>query len=299
MRTAVGRHALRVLLVGGVFALGLLYGGQARAAESAPAVAESGPRATAGADVLSGTVHADGQVLRSVAGRTEPAEGAARGERSVDERIVQPLGEAAGTAQGLFGRVPSVQASDLLPPLPRLPSLPAPSGLPEPLPEPPSRPDTPSGQEQKHPRDAPPEPADTQKQKQKQAQAQVLAAETAETAEAAGGTVSGNPRRIDEPVVLAHGPRVAAFPADTPSRTAARPGHRRSAHGVDVPLGPEPVDGAAGDGAAGDGGPPRHADTYAVTADHRAPTGLLPGAVASAEVPGVRDRHRDVPLFPG
>jgi hypothetical protein len=52
-------------------------------------------------------------------------------------------------------------------------------------------------------------------------------------------------------------------------------------------------------GSAADGGAPRHADAHAVTSDLRAPLRLVPGAAEVDIVTGTRDRHRDIPEFPG
>ena len=51
--------------------------------------------------------------------------------------------------------------------------------------------------------------------------------------------------------------------------------------------------------AAVDSGTPRHGDAYAVTGDDRAPLRLLAGVAARAAADGTRDRHRDIPVFPG
>ncbi|MEU6364693.1 hypothetical protein ABZ876_02840 [Streptomyces sp. NPDC046931] len=51
--------------------------------------------------------------------------------------------------------------------------------------------------------------------------------------------------------------------------------------------------------SAGDDGAPRHGDGHAVASNHRAPLRLLPGATAVVTADGTRDRHRDIPEFPG
>ncbi|MCZ0987409.1 hypothetical protein O1M54_20140 [Streptomyces diastatochromogenes] len=50
---------------------------------------------------------------------------------------------------------------------------------------------------------------------------------------------------------------------------------------------------------AADGTASRHGDAYAVTLDGRAPLRLLPGTAARVDAPGTRERHRDIPVFPG
>ncbi|MFD6285771.1 hypothetical protein [Streptomyces sp. NPDC060205] len=51
--------------------------------------------------------------------------------------------------------------------------------------------------------------------------------------------------------------------------------------------------------SAVDTGSPRHGDAQAVTFNERARLTLVPGAAADATAAGPRDRHRDVPAFPG
>ncbi|WP_166021479.1 hypothetical protein [Streptomyces chilikensis] len=51
--------------------------------------------------------------------------------------------------------------------------------------------------------------------------------------------------------------------------------------------------------ASADNGSPRHGDAHAVTSDARPPLRLRPGAAAGDDAAGTRDRHRDVPVFPG
>ncbi|MGW1157279.1 hypothetical protein ACWD48_03365 [Streptomyces sp. NPDC002519] len=95
------------------------------------------------------------------------------------------------------------------------------------------------------------------------------------------------------------GPRVAA--ADV---TAGQYTHRalRLPRPADAPLHRSP-DGApagvSGAQSAGGDGTPRHGDGHAVAWNHRVPLRLLPGATAVVTADGTRDRHRDIPEFPG
>jgi hypothetical protein len=57
--------------------------------------------------------------------------------------------------------------------------------------------------------------------------------------------------------------------------------------------------GALGDQSAVANGAPRHGDPHAVTPNHRAPLRLAPGACAVVTAAETRDRHRDIPVFPG
>ncbi|MFF3510149.1 hypothetical protein [Streptomyces sp. NPDC002573] len=95
------------------------------------------------------------------------------------------------------------------------------------------------------------------------------------------------------------GPRVAVA-----AGAAGRYAHRalrlsRTAH---APLHQSPGDapsGLSGTQPVGDDGAPRHSDGHAVALNLRAPLRLLPGATAVVTADGTRDRHRDIPEFPG
>ncbi|MCX4971995.1 hypothetical protein [Streptomyces sp. NBC_00620] len=57
--------------------------------------------------------------------------------------------------------------------------------------------------------------------------------------------------------------------------------------------------GALGNQSAVDNGGPRHGDAHAVTPHHRVPLRLVPGASAVVSAAETRDRFRDIPVFPG
>ncbi|MFD7600846.1 hypothetical protein ACFWAN_09740 [Streptomyces mirabilis] len=83
---------------------------------------------------------------------------------------------------------------------------------------------------------------------------------------------------------------------------AVRGEHRGVApgSGPDRQAPPGDPTGAPGGQAAVDSGTPRHGDPHAVvTPSHRAPLRLVPGAPAAVAAAGTRDRYRDIPLFPG
>ncbi len=69
------------------------------------------------------------------------------------------------------------------------------------------------------------------------------------------------------------------------------------APGLPAPAG-DP-DGALGKQAAVDGTTSRHGDAQAVTLADRAPLRLAPGTLAHVDAPGILERHRDIPVFPG
>ncbi|MGW2801101.1 hypothetical protein, partial [Streptomyces sp. NPDC001269] len=95
------------------------------------------------------------------------------------------------------------------------------------------------------------------------------------------------------------GPRVAV--ADGAAGQCAHRALRlpRPSH---APLHQSPGDapsGVSGTQPVGDDGAPRHSGGHAVALNHRAPLRLLPGATAVVTADGTRDRHRDIPEFPG
>ncbi|MFJ7047456.1 hypothetical protein ACIQVC_29245 [Streptomyces sp. NPDC101112] len=119
--------------------------------------------------------------------------------------------------------------------------------------------------------------------------------------EEAGQDVDGGRERHVGPVRVVHGP----FAGDGDMAAVAAP-HRDAGAG-DVRVGrtvePQAPDGvptgALGGHSAVDNGGPRHAEPHAVTSLHRAPLSLAPGATAADVADGTRERHRDIPEFPG
>lgn len=364
MRTAAGRRALHLaLLVGGLFALGLLCEGQAHAADGTPA-ASSAP-ATAGlpADSLrpADTVRPVENVVQRLQGvvgstvartvRTSSGPAAHRGHptspaghtsqgrlasassgrlavtpsgphavrpgttpvhrsspsgtrsgstapavpaadpvaslaslaktlpavggtvrqvvRPVTEGLLRPVGgKVVGPVGGLVRTVTAALegAPAQLPPLstvpsvPELPGLPGIHGLPTPTVH--TRP-MPS---------APPQPG--------------------------AGAAQRKAAERREPV--AHGPRITVAGV-TATGFAHRPVHRlvRSAQPPEEQAPAGDPTGVYGDEPAADGGTTGHSDGHAVALNHRAPLPLVRGATAVRTADGTRDRHRDIPEFPG
>ncbi|WP_159033017.1 hypothetical protein [Streptomyces fodineus] len=301
LRTAAGRRALQlVLLVGGLFALGFLCGEQAHAADGTPVpakVTSARPGGTAAHEApvpavrtvterfaapahMLGTRAVNGSSPRAV---TAGQELGARAVTPVQEigaaRAVTPLRDTvtavsrvleAATAQGVDKPKTSAPALPL-PGLPQVPDVSAP--LP---PEPKSAAPQPQG----HGGTATPAPAE---QKERQRHVRAHAQDR--------GTAVGAPAPN-----AAYGPEFTPVP-----QLMARIFADRGALGVGVPGRPAPAgdpDGVLGKQAA-DGSASRHGDAYAVTLDGRAPLRLAPGATARVDVPGTRERHRDIPVFPG
>ncbi|WP_328494441.1 hypothetical protein OHS59_18110 [Streptomyces sp. NBC_00414] len=305
-RGTAGRRALQVvLLVGGLFGLGLLCGEQAHAADGlVPAKKPT-------------------EVVRSVTSSAEgPAAGTQRdrtGEQSPDakprsvtdevrrvvrpvteslvrpvaERVVQPVGDLVdqitdGTGDGLgdgpaggIGEQPAPpQWWPSLPQLPTLPGAPELPGLPLPLPVVPGE-TLPAGTA------APQQPGGTTDEQQQ-------APDERQTA--------GKQSRGES--VAVYGPRVAVVPAAAGEDVRHR-GHAGNTRATGVGQAPvhqvpdgDPT-GASGRHLGVDNGSPRHGDAQAVTLNERARPTLVPGAAADVTAAGPRDRHRDIPAFPG
>ncbi|MFJ3303427.1 hypothetical protein ACIPSA_09925 [Streptomyces sp. NPDC086549] len=294
-RTAAGRRALQLaLLVGGLLALGFLCGEQAHAAEGAPSVTSvasvpsvsadavrAAPRkvptksvvgavtapaaaaaAAAPAPVAAPVEHAGRRAAAAVAPVDREAVG------SVPRRVVRPVGDLVGTVTKELGEARTKLPS--LPALPQLPGLPGVSELPGRL----------------LPAPVTPEPGTKR---------------PGVAGSSAGDGIRGATARTAEPTTTtgAYGPdRTAAAPAPGPAAHAD--GHR-AAPPVNAPSHPAPPGdqgGAPGRPAVGNDSP-RHGDAHAVTPNHRAPLRLAPGTAARVDAAGTRDRHRDIPVFPG
>ncbi|MFD7371055.1 hypothetical protein [Streptomyces mirabilis] len=299
-RSVAGRRALRLaLLVAGLFALGLLCGERAHAADGLVSTAPTVPTSSSvrlvkpGAPLpvahsvahtvtrVTGTVtrthvtdtvtHADvtdtvAQVGDTV---TRVADTVRHVVRPATDSVVRPVGDLVETVTGELGQAPP----KTLPSLPSQPSLPS---LPE-LPGPPSAPG---------------------------AGGQVPSAGSGPRHSGAGAVPSMSHavvRHADAGTVgpTYYGP--ARLGTDT-AGVAVRGEHRGVApgSGPDRQAPPSDPTGAPGGQAAVDSGTPRHGDPHAVvTPSHRAPLRLVPGAPAAVAAAGTRDRYRDIPLFPG
>ncbi|WP_055615654.1 hypothetical protein [Streptomyces phaeochromogenes] len=207
------------------------------------------------------------QVVRPVTERVVPP---------VAEDVVRPIGDlvdqiTGGVTGGIVERPAPPQWWPSLPQLPTLPGLP---GLPElpglPLPAVPGQ-TLPVGTAPQQPGGA----TDRHRAAEKQSR--------------------------DESAATVYGPRFAGGPAaagddvrhhvDTQgTRAVQAPVHQ-------VPDG-DPT-GALGRHSAVDNGSPRHGDAQAVASNERARPTLVPGAAADVTAAGTRDRHRDIPAFPG
>ncbi|MFI9768424.1 hypothetical protein ACIHJG_16385 [Streptomyces sp. NPDC052415] len=290
-RTVAGRRALYLaLLVGGLFAFGLLGGQRAQAAEDAPTALSADVR-TAGAE------ETQGRELPSVTGDVVPA---------VTERVVRPVGEAVGAvADGLEEERGAVPPLGSLPEPPELPALPEPPALLPELPQPPTLPELPESPEpglpvfpglpelpalpvQTLPAPAPaPAPAP---------QPAPVTSASADEADSAGTSA--------EDAVTATPHTVTPYDTTTPApahRTSAHPHHHCADTIAPAPARQAPAGdpgGAPDHRATVDNGTPRHGDAHAVTAHDLAPLRLVPGAAAHVGADEIRDAYRDIPVSP-
>ncbi|MGW5425678.1 hypothetical protein ACWET9_00450 [Streptomyces sp. NPDC004059] len=273
LRTAAGRRALQlVLLVGGLFALGFLCGEQAHAADGAPVPTRATSVRSVGA-----AGHGDvGRAVRTATHRVATQAHTVGGQAATPVRevltTVSRTVDTVGTVEETAARAVVDKPRTSAPSLP-LPGLPHGTDVPVDLaPEPEStapRPQRSGGTAAS---------VATERQKQRHARVQ-------------GRTAAGAPVRA-----AVFGPEAAPVP-----RPAAHTVARHGAAALGVPGRPVPAgdsDGVLGKQAA-DGSASRHSDAHAVTLDCRAPLRLVPGAAARVDAPRTRDRHRDIPVFPG
>ncbi|MEV4226844.1 hypothetical protein AB0J81_07020 [Streptomyces bobili] len=261
---AAPRIALRAaLLLGGLLALGFLLGGQAQAADGATPMTGSPPGASVNLvtpPVRERVVKPVGEVLEDVSEKLTEAEGRA----------------PRGTPLPSVSELPTPPPLDSLPELPDVPSVPALPALPAlpSLPTPPSLPTFPVWQ---------PDltlPAPVASDPGRGSGTGTVAPAAAQPSYGPQGVVSEAP--------VAHG------------GGWQRDGH--AAAGGHAPVRGTPVglpEGSLGSASLLDSGGPRHADAHAVTPYHRVPLLLVPGSAVRLEAAGIRDRYRDIPVFPG
>lgn len=315
---AAGCRLVRVaLLLGGLFVLGVLCGERANAADGAPtsppprtAVTHQGLLPAAGhtarpvveqaarpvvekvvrpvtASVVRTVI--DGAAVPVTEGVVEP----------VTEGVVVPVGDLAeSVAEGLGGvtsQLPSVSLPSLPGVVPGLPEVPQSPELPE-LPGVPGWSTLPV--ESLPVGEGPQESGPTQAEKPDQAPDGDGGRDAGRDDARASGPAAG-------PVSVAYGPPVAvsgAVAVPAPQRTAADAAGAEDQPGVRAPVrqGQDGLPtGALGRHSAVDNGGPRHAEPHALAALPHTPLSLVPGAPVSDAAGGTRERHRDVPVFPG
>lgn len=312
-RTAAGRRALYLaLLVGGLFALGLLGGQRAEAAEDGPTALSDASAAALSVEVrgpelklpepsaperpVAEAEAADGdRSLRPVTERVVPdiTEGLvpAVTERvvpAVGEHVVRPVGEVVGAVtdelEEARSEAPTLPPLSSLPVLPELPESPSSPGVPV-LPGLPGLPDLPllPGQTLPAPDLTAPD------------------ATAPEPAPASPGGEENSGESAEDGSRASYGPRFSTS-YDAPAPRASAHTHR---HGADS-VGPTPAHHAPADGPGGaldhratvDNGTPRHGDAHGLALNDRAPLLLVAGAAARVDADETRDEYRDIPVSP-
>ncbi|MGW3101063.1 hypothetical protein [Streptomyces sp. NPDC001100] len=274
-RTAVGRRVLQLsLLVGGLFMLGLVCGGQAQAADGAPGQQPGSPTVAAVASV--DPVAQVAAVVKPVPIPVQVPVVAPVPAPVTDtvERVVRPVSDVlTKTVTAVLAEAPS------LPPLPSLPSLPT-------VPSVPVVPSQPVPPVQEPPAHTAPVAVPTPVRSARQP---ASGGHRSEARPAEAAAVRG----------VTYGPRVAAVDE------GAAAGHAAVRHVPSVRHAPArqapngDPGGAPRDQQAVDGGTARHCDAQAVTLDNRVPVRFVPGVPEGADAAKTRDRYRDVPVFPG
>ena len=268
-RTAVGRRVRQrvlqvALLVGGLFVLGVVFGGHAQAAEGVPGKPVS--LGKPGIPVVDSVVKP--VQLPGLAPVLAPV-------TDTVERVVQPVSDVVTKT------VTEVLAKVQVPPLsslPTLPSLPAEPTLPV----------------RTLPAQSTPVPVSATPQPSHGGGSRVGVATTAHRHASEPAAVSTHVAMSATygPNVGAVGHAAAVRHAPSPSPSAGRTPTQRQAPAGDP-------DGAQRNQPGVDNGTSRHCDACAVTLGFRVPVRIVPGVVVCADAAETRDRYRDVPVFPG
>ncbi|MFI2616210.1 hypothetical protein [Streptomyces sp. NPDC018584] len=320
-RAVTGRRVLRVALVLGgllgLLVLGLLFGERAQAVEGVPSRPLAGGQPARSAEPVPVARHSGGAAVTEsitapaateAAAETEAATAAAVETEAATEAAAEPATKPVTRAAALRYSIEPVVKPEA--PRTELPVGKAVDDVTDALREkapPPARwipePQLPGvgdggvGDGEGPGRDADPAPAPGA------TPASMPAPEAASKGGARGddGSASGPEHRAERSA----GPR-----AESPYATGAwLPGHRVGArsgkavgeYGAGHRPSPSPAapGGRLGNATAVDGNASRHGDQCAAALDSRAPVRLLAGPGRPADCAPIRDRHRDIPEFPG
>ncbi|WP_333755947.1 hypothetical protein [Streptomyces sp. IBSBF 3352] len=298
-RAAAGRRALQLaLLVGGLFALALVCGQRAGAAEGVGALA--GTRVEAGEAAQSAA-------SPPVAPKARPAHDLVGTVTGVTDGVARTVEQTVGAAlTEVQKRLPPPAAPPVTPPTPpgvpdwpdwEVPDLPDPPATEPPgLPDLPGLPELPgpSGPSEPGGTAPAPEPGTPDSGKHQDGKGRNAKRATATTRTTEPSTMTG-----------AHGPwgdphreqAVGSSARGAGDVVAARP---EAPFGYG-PVRPAPVKqpaGVPGSRSSGDNSGLRYADAHAVSVEHRVPVRLVPGAAVRAESDETRDRSGDVPVSP-
>ncbi|WP_399928517.1 hypothetical protein [Streptomyces kanamyceticus] len=314
-----GRRVLRVALVLGgllgLLVLGLLFGERAQAVEGVPSRPLEGVQSARSAEPVPVARHSGGAAVTEsitapaateAAAETEAATEAAAETEAATEAAAEPATKPVTRAAALRYSIEPV----VKPEVPRT-ELPVGKAVDDvtdalretppaqwiPKPQLPGVGDGGDGDGEDPGRDADPAPAPGA------TPAPMPAPEAASEGGARGddGSAPGPKHRAERSA----GPR-----AESPYATGAwLPGHRVGAHsgsgkaageyGAGHTPSPAVPGGRLGNATAVDGNASRHGDQCAAALDSRAPVRLLAGPGRPADSAPIRDRHRDIPEFPG
>ncbi|MFG2650031.1 hypothetical protein [Streptomyces sp. NPDC048436] len=288
VRAVAGRRALQVVvLLAGLLALGFLCGERAQAADGVPApervksVRVTEPaRATepvrervAGRHVADAVGAVDAAADGGAGGGA--AEPVGRAGRDVARPVVDEVGGVLG---GTPSRVlPEAPERPAFPALPSLPAVPAAPELPQPAPA--------TGGDADAGDDSGAEPPSPQG-----AHADQARKASGARGESAYGTGIAQPGYAY--------PTGGSVPGGDSCGGGSLDEADRSTGHEPFPVPGDPGRTLGGQ-SAGDGGSTRHGDPCAASPGSRAPVRLLQGGGASQVPATIRDRHRDIPEFPG
>lgn len=311
-RTAVGRRALQVvLLVGGLFALGLLFGEQAHAADGKAPTTPRPVVQTLTDSLTDSVTRSVGQLVNQDGSTPEtssdPSSTVPRVTAAVQAHltgtlgtsvtdtlrtpvtdtvggVVQPVGDLVETVTGgLTEALPEALPealtevlTDALTPIPAEPPA-------ETVPSQPGLPTLPGTDDQSLPA------------------AGSSAPQSGGAAQDASDSTDAH-RSAQRRVVTGARPMYGPVHIGTRAGDTGAPRADQGVRSPSVPAHQAPSDDPTGVPAhqsAGDNGGQRHGDAHAVTPHLRVPLRFVPGASAAVTVAKTRDRFRDIPVFPG
>ena len=267
MRTAVGRRVLQLaLLVGGLFVLGLVCGGQAQAADGAPGQRPGIPAVASPSSVVRPVPVSIPVQVPVVAPVLAPVVAPVA---DTVERVVRPVSDVVTkTVTAVLAEAPSLPSLPTLPSVPVVPSQPVP-----PVQEPPAH-------------TAP------------VAVAVPTPVRSAPQSSTGGHRAKARPAEAAVGTDVTYGPRVAAGEIGAVGHAAVR--HVPSVRHAPAHRAPDgDPGGAPRDQQAMDGGTSRHCDAQAVTSGNGVAVRFVRGVAERADAAETRDRYRDVPVFPG